>query len=46
MKPLSIWQRILFQLGITAVQYPERCGLCGKKTRGNAIIGYRHRCKC
>jgi len=45
MKPLSILQWIIFQLGGTAIQYPDKCGVCGTKTKGNIITGFYLPCE-
>lgn len=46
LRPVSIWQRLLFASGRTATLYPVRCGLCGVETKGNIIRGYRMGCDC
>ncbi len=30
---------------MTTIEYPVRCGICGAKTKGNIITGYRMGCK-
>jgi len=46
MRPTSLFQTLLFTFGGTAVQYPERCRVCGTRTKGNIFIGFRLGCKC
>ncbi len=46
MHPVSIGQRILSRLVGSSMQYPVRCGVCGVKTKGNIVIGYRMGCDC
>ena len=55
MRPMDIMQRIKDFLGrsdwyrlgeyITVHEYPIQCKICGAKTKGNVIIGYRMGCK-
>jgi len=37
----SIWQWVVSLLGGTSVSYPDHCAICGTRTRGNIVIGYR-----
>lgn len=46
MKHMSIWQWIRLHLYMWAEQYPDKCGKCGMKVKGNIFIGYRFGCKC
>ena len=46
MQPVSILQWLIFQIGHTCVQYPKRCRLCGRKTKGNRITGFYFSCNC
>lgn len=45
-KPMSICQSILFAIGLTAIQYPERCGVCNRRIKGNRVTGYHNDCRC
>ncbi len=45
MKPLSILQWVIFQLGGTAVQYPDKCGVCRTKAKGNIFTGFYLPCE-
>jgi len=38
---MSLWQRLLLRLGLTAMSYPPNCLLCGGPRRGNWLWGYR-----
>lgn len=42
----SILQRLINFCGGTSVAYPIKCSMCGQKTKGNILIGYRMGCHC
>ena len=42
----SILQKLILVCGGISVAYPVRCAICGKKTKGNIITGYRMGCDC
>ena len=45
-KPLSVFQWFVLNVSNgTAVQYPKRCAICGQKTKGNRLFGYRLTCE-
>lgn len=45
MRPVSYGQRLRWYIKGSKTQYPVRCLQCGRKTRGNRLIGYWLACQ-